>query len=117
MMLLMLLMMNGDKNILGSSHHRHRRFRLDAPLTAATTAAAAKLVNRHDVLAQIRWLDAGVRTVVALVVLLLLVHEAHVLGEVGHVLATLEANFPVHESQISTWLLVIETSVGGSGPF
>jgi hypothetical protein len=54
----------------------------------------AKLVNSHDVLAQVGRLDAGVGAVVALVVLLLVVHEAHVLREVGHVFPAFEANFP-----------------------
>jgi len=38
----------------------------------------AEFVDRHDVLAEVGRLDAGVRAVVALVVLLLVVHEAHV---------------------------------------
>ena len=59
-------------------------------------------------LSQVGGLDARVRAVVALVVLLLVVHEAHVLREVRHVFPTLEANFPVRPESKSTGLLAIE---------
>ena len=101
---MLLLLMNGHHHFFRT--HPGRRLCFHGLTTA--TAAAAEFVDRHDVLAQVGRLDAGIRTVVTLVILLLVVDKAHVLRQVRHVLPTLEADFPGQKSQIQTGLLAIE---------
>ncbi len=99
---LLLVMMVVVVGLLVDGLHSHHFLRL------GLYHLAAKLVDGHNVLAEVGRLDAGIGAVVAFVVLLLVVHEADMLGQIGHMFPALEANFPASPESKSTGLLAIE---------